>query len=212
MPIDETNLDTADLSKIKEALRFLITQEKIRQQEVEALKAQIAGVDKYAKGYVDDQNFNAFKEKYGEELEPYNATFRVTETPDFDMVRQSYDTMKEAKAEKPELVEEDFIAQVKELADAKVAEIKDVLGIPAEQNVTIEETDEGTVVKTDEDGDGTPETPVEETAAEAPAEEKPAEEEAPAEEETEETPSEDEISAEDKKDIDDAVDAYTPRH
>lgn len=202
MPIDETIIEEADLGKIKEVLRFLITQEKLRQQEVEALKVQIEGVDNYAKGYVDDQNFNAFKDKYGADLEPYDATFKVTENPDFDMVRQTYDTMKETRDENPDTFnEEEFIGQIKDLADQKVAEIKEVLGIPSDENISITETEDGTEIKTDADGDGTPETTVETVETETPSEEDPTEES-----------EEDGISEEDKQNIDDAVDAYQPRH
>ncbi|MBQ0003974.1 MAG: hypothetical protein KBT21_10625 [Treponema sp.] len=195
--ITEETIENADLPKIKEVLRFLVTQEKLRQAEVEALKEMISGVDTYAKEYVDGQNFNEFNEKYGEKLAPYGETLKATEGDDFDIVRGAYDTYKDMEEPKP--TEEEFIDTVVQNAEEVIQNLKEKLGLPADTAVEIKDDGNGeTEVKVDADGDGEPEKDVTE--------------EATAETETTEEEENTGISEEDKADIDDAVDNYTPRH
>lgn len=185
------DIETMDIQKIKEVLKFLVTQEKIRQEEIAALKDMIMGVDGYCKEYVDGENYNKFAEKYGEKLEPYSSTFKATEGEDFDMTRAAYDGYKELGDES--VSQDEYIEAVVTEADRFVSNLKSSLGLPEEAAVEVTDDGNGNIeVKADTDGDGTTE-PVTEEAAE---------------EKTAVEPAEEEI---DQKSIDEAVDNYNPR-
>lgn len=196
---EENILEANDLESIKAVLKWLVTEEKIRQEEIAALKEMITSVDGYAKDYVDGQNFNAFKEEFGEKLEPYNEAFKATEGEDFDMTKSAYDSYKEL--EDDSVSQSDFVDAIVEEADKYIDNLKNALGLPADTAVSIESDENGDVTVTaDKDGDGEPETVVADESTET----ENVESEEPA---TEEEKTDEEIQAE----IDEAVDNYNPR-
>lgn len=181
-----------DLGKMKEVLKFLVTQEKIRQQEIEALKEMILGMDSYCKNYVDGENLNKFREKYGERLEPYSNAFKATDGQDFDIVKSAYDTYKDL--DDGTISQDDYVDSVISEADKYIENIKNSLGIPEGTPVEVKDDGSGNVeVKVDEDGDGEAETTVASETASAGEGEEPTQEEI------------------DQKSIDEAVDNYNPR-
>ena len=72
-----------ELKAIKQALSFLLDQENIRQQELNALNENIDALsgnfserDKAFSDWVDDREFKDFDSAYGEKLKPYSETMR----------------------------------------------------------------------------------------------------------------------------------------
>ena len=72
-----------ELKAIKQALSFLLDQENIRQQELNALNEKIDALsgnfnerDKAFSDWVDDREFKDFDSAYGEKLKPYSETMR----------------------------------------------------------------------------------------------------------------------------------------
>lgn len=165
-----------EIMKIKSALRFLLESEKNRKAEVEALKEAVGGVDSYCKEYVDGQEFNAFKDSFGDKLDPYSEKFAVMEKkPDYDFTREVYDEYKGLSDEElKNVTQEDFVEVAIKKADEYIETIKEKLGLPADAKVEVTTDENGeTEVKADVDGDGqtesiemTEETKTEDSTAE----------------------------------------------
>lgn len=195
---EEEMLNVSDIDSIKKVLKYLVTQEKIRQQEVEALKEMVLGVDSYAKAYVDDQNFNAFKEQYGEKLEPFAPAYQKMEGDDFDLVRETYNNSKDIVDDNYSM--EQYVADATALMTEDLQKLKEVLGLPEDAAVEVKTDENGEVeIKADTDGDGETE-PISENTEETPAEENAPEKES------------EELDEETRKSIDEAVDSYKPMH
>ena len=144
-----------ELKAIKQALSFLLDQENIRQQELNALNEKIDALsgnfnerDKAFSEWVDDREFKDFDSAYGEKLKPYSETMRKIRQDDYDLARDVYDTYRDSDKN---LSPEEFIDTTISALDKYLEEI----GIP--KGTAVE-------VKADLNGDGKPETVVAEQA------------------------------------------------
>lgn len=152
-----------ELKAIKQALSFLLDQENIRQQELNALNEKIDALsgnfnerDKAFSEWVDDREFKDFNSAYGEKLKPYSETMRKIRQDDYDLARDVYDTYRDSDRN---LSPEEFIDSTISALDKYLEEI----GIP--KGTAVE-------VKADLNGDGKPETVVAEQATMEKVEEK----------------------------------------
>lgn len=144
-----------ELKAIKQALSFLLDQENIRQQELNALNEKIDALsgnfnerDKAFSDWVDDREFKDFDSAYGEKLKPYSETMRKIRQDDYDLARDAYNTYRDSDKS---LSPEEFIDSTISALDKYLEEI----GIP--KGTAVE-------VKADLNGDGKPETVVAEKA------------------------------------------------
>lgn len=144
-----------ELKAIKQALSFLLDQENIRQQELNALNEKIDALsgnfnerDKAFSDWVDDREFKDFDSAYGEKLKPYSETMRKIRQDDYDLARDVYNTYRDSDKN---LSPEEFIDSTISALDKYLEEI----GIP--KGTAVE-------VKADLNGDGEPETVVAEKA------------------------------------------------
>ena len=92
-----------ELKAIKQALSFLLDQENIRQQELNALNEKIDALsgnfnerDKAFSDWVDDREFKDFDSAYGEKLKPYSETMRKIRQDDYDLARDVYNTYRDS--------------------------------------------------------------------------------------------------------------------
>lgn len=138
-----------ELKAIKQALSFLLDQENIRQQELNALNEKIDALsgsfnerDKAFSEWVDDREFKDFDSAYGEKLKPYSETMRKIRQDDYDLARDAYNTYRDSDKS---LSPEEFIDSTIYALDKYLEEI----GIP--KGTAVE-------VKADLNGDGEPET------------------------------------------------------
>lgn len=144
-----------ELTSIKQALSFLLEQENLRQQELSALNEKIdslfSTVDSRSKefaGWVNDRDYKDFSDKYGEKLAPYAEKMNKIRGKDYDFMRDAFN------AYDPETYKSQD-----EYVDATVSSLDKYLediGIP--KDVKVE-------VRADMNGDGVPETVVDETAS-----------------------------------------------
>lgn len=128
--------------------------------------------------YDKDKRFEDFNSKYGERLGKYQSSFAPMEGEDFDITRQAFDSYEDIpEDQRPDL--DAYVDEVANVAEQKLQEIKAALGIPADADLTIQETDDKVEVKADgetveveekEGGDGSTEVS-EEAPIEAPTEE-----------------------------------------
>ena len=140
-----------ELKAIKQALSFLLDQENIRQQELNALNEKIDALsgnfnerDKAFSDWVDDREFKDFDSAYGEKLKPYSETMRKIRQDDYDLARDVYNTYRDSDKD---LSPEEFIDTTISALDKYLEDI----GIP--KGTAVE-------VKADLNGDGKPETVV----------------------------------------------------
>lgn len=159
------------LATIKETLVFLVEQEKIRGEEVNALNDKIEAVNSFMMDNIvnpsiaayKEEQFDKFNEKYGERLGKYNDTLRTSmNDPEYDVTREAFNEMDAlSDEEKKDIDEESYIAGVEQGLSEYVDNIKKSLGLPEDTAVEITADEDGQVeVKADENGDGEPETVV----------------------------------------------------
>ena len=121
--------------------------------------------------------FDEFDNKYGERLSAYNDTLAPMEEEGFDLSRATFDAY-DSLPEEQRPDEEAYVNEVARVAEEKIAQIKEAFGIEPDTATEITDDGEGNVeVKVDEDGDGVPETPVEETEVKEETKEVPEDEE-----------------------------------
>ena len=99
-----------------------------------------------------NDRFNQFNERHGEKLSPFNAELSALEGDDFDMVRTAFDAYDEYEGE-DKMDEDEYVDQLIEQVEHKLSDIKDKLGIPADTDVSIQETEDGGVEVVTEDGE-----------------------------------------------------------
>src|SRR5574344_1542723 len=140
-----------ELKAIKQALSFLLDQENIRQQELNALNEKIDALsgnfnerDKAFSDWVDDREFKDFDSAYGEKLKPYSETMRKIRQDNYDLARNVNNTYRDSDKD---LSPEEFIDTTISALDKYLEDI----GIP--KGTAVE-------VKADLNGDGKPETVV----------------------------------------------------
>lgn len=134
-----------------------------------------------ANEYISEMDRNArfdeFNEKYGDKLRPFNEDLSALEGDDFDIVRQAFDQYDGFEGDK--MGEDEYVEALVEEVGKKLDAIKKSLGVPADTEIAVEQTEDGDTVITTEDGDVIA-SEGEETEVEAPAEEEEvAEEETP---------------------------------
>ena len=148
--------------KIKEIEeKYTALEQKLHDTESMIFDEIIGPAQDAMSSYDKDRRFEDFKSTYGDMLAPYQEGFAPMEGPDFDMTRQAFDAYEEIpEDQRPEVG--DYVDTVVSIAADKLKEIKAALGIPAEADVEIKETDDTVEVKADgetveveqKDGDG----------------------------------------------------------
>lgn len=99
-----------------------------------------------------NDRFSQFNERHGEKLSPFNAELSALEGDDFDMVRTAFDAYDEYEGD-DKMDEDEYVDQLIEQVEHKLSDIKDKLGIPADTDVSIQETEDGGVEVVTEDGE-----------------------------------------------------------
>lgn len=94
----------------------------------------------------DEENFNVFKDKYGERLAPYSDMLTTIEAGDTDAVRKAYDTYKSYDDDvKSNFTEEQYIDMLCTELDKYINKIRDSLGVGKDSDVSVTSTSEGDV-------------------------------------------------------------------
>lgn len=100
------------------------------------------------KAYVEEENrnarFNDFNEKYGERLGSFNDALRPLEGDDFDLTQSAFDKYDTFEGEKPG--EEEYVEALIEEVGAQLDKIKEGLGLPADAEIEIKQTEDGETV------------------------------------------------------------------
>lgn len=108
-----------------------------------------------ANEYIEETNKNArfdeFNSKYGDKFGDFAEPLKALEGDDYDVVREAFNQYDDFEGEKPD--EEAYVeALVGELHN-KLGQIKSSLGIPEDEEIAVEETEDGGAVVTTEDGE-----------------------------------------------------------
>lgn len=146
-----------------------------------------------ANEYIEETNKNArfdeFNSKYGDKFGDFAEPLKALEGDDYDVVREAFNQYDDFEGEKPD--EDAYVeALVGELQN-KLGQIKSSLGIPEDEEIAVEETEDGGAVVTTEDGEVVASTEEgEEEVAEEPEEEPEVEEITDDEEAEEDDPEE----------------------
>lgn len=99
-----------------------------------------------------NDRFNQFNERHGEKLSPFNAELSALEGDDFDIVRTAFDAYDDYEGD-DKMDEDEYVDQLVEQVEHKLSDIKEKLGIPANTDVTVQETEDGGVEVVTEDGE-----------------------------------------------------------
>lgn len=108
-----------------------------------------------ANEYIEETNKNArfdeFNSKYGDKFGDFAEPLKALEGDDYDVVREAFNQYDNFEGEKPD--EDAYVeALVGELQN-KLGQIKSSLGIPEDEEIAVEETEDGGAVVTTEDGE-----------------------------------------------------------
>ena len=99
-----------------------------------------------------NDRFNQFNERHGEKLSPFNEELSALEGDDFDIVRTAFDAYDNYEGD--DIMDEDeYVDQLVEQVEQKLSDIKEKLGIPADTDVAVQETEDGGVEVVTEDGE-----------------------------------------------------------
>ena len=99
-----------------------------------------------------NDRFNQFNERHGEKLSPFNEELSALEGDDFDIVRTAFDAYDNYEGD--DIMDEDeYVDQLVEQVEQKLSDIKEKLGIPADKDVAVQETEDGGVEVVTEDGE-----------------------------------------------------------
>jgi hypothetical protein len=147
----------------RETLAYLVDQEKIRAQEIDALNAKIDAVNKLVTEEVlqpieqiaDEREYNTFKDTYGERLSAFDEAIGAARNElEYDTTKETFDALK-SQENYEDINQDDFVNGVEEDLKSYVDNLKAKFGIPEDTTVSIEEKPDGEVeVKADTDGDG----------------------------------------------------------
>lgn len=157
------------IETFKETLVFLVEQEKIRGEEVQALNAKIESVNDTLVNQIinpsieayQEEQYEGFKDKYGERLGKFDETLKTSmNDPEYDSTREAWNQLQDMPAEERAGVDEEaYVTGVEEGLSEYVDNIKKSLGIAEDAPVEITEDENGEIeVKADTDGDGEVET------------------------------------------------------
>lgn len=191
--MDELEQIKQMIETFKETLVFLVEQEKIRGEEVAALNDKIEAVNDVLMNQIinpsieayQEEQFNGFKDKYGEKLGQFDDTIRTTmNDPEYDSTREAWNKLQEMPEEERADVDTDaYVDGVADGLSEYVDNIKKSLGLAEDTPVEIKEDENGEIeVKADTDGDGEMEEVP--TDGENVEELEPVEEDVPSEEES----------------------------
>lgn len=160
------NMET--LEAMKETLIFLVEQEKIRGEEVKALNDKIDALNELvtkqivepAIEYYNEEQFNKFKDSYGERLGKYNQLMQSTmNNPDYDATKETWDEYNKMSDEEKDATDmEKYVESVEKGIADYISGIKEKLGLPEAAEVEIKDDGEKVEVKADTDGNGEKET------------------------------------------------------
>lgn len=160
------NMET--LEAMKETLIFLVEQEKIRGEEVKALNDKIDALNELvtkqivepAIEYYNEEQFNKFKDSYGERLGKYNQLMQSTmNNPDYDATKEAWDEYNKMSDEEKDATDmEKYVEGVEKGIADYISGIKEKLGLPENAEVEIKDDGEKVEVKADTDGNGEKET------------------------------------------------------
>lgn len=99
-----------------------------------------------------NDRFNQFNERHGEKLSPFNKELSALEGDDFDIVRTAFDAYDDYEGD-DRMDEDEYVDQLVEQVGQKLSDIKEKLGIPADTDVTVQETEDGGVEVVTEEGE-----------------------------------------------------------
>lgn len=99
-----------------------------------------------------NDRFEQFNERHGEKLSPFNEELSALEGDDFDIVRTAFDAYDGYEGD-DKMDEDEYVDQLVEQVGQKLSDIKEKLGIPANTDVTVQETEDGGVEVVTEDGE-----------------------------------------------------------
>lgn len=99
-----------------------------------------------------NDRFNQFNERHGEKLSPFNEELSALEGDDFDIVRTAFDAYDNYEGD-DKMDEDEYVDQLVEQVEHKLSDIKEKLGIPADKDIAVQETEDGGVEVVTEDGE-----------------------------------------------------------
>ena len=141
------------IKALKDSLKYLLQQEEIRHQEIEALNAKIDALSSQFSSKLDDwdkfsgeQRLGAFRDKYHDKLDKFNEPMSLINGSDYDAVKDSFDYYSQMEGEKPD--EDEYVDKVAGSLQEYIDGIKAKLGTEAIK------------ITADTTGDGKPDTVV----------------------------------------------------
>ena len=141
------------IKALKDSLKYLLQQEEIRHQEIEALNAKIDAISSQFSSKLEDwdkfsgeQRLGAFRDKYHDKLDKFNEPMSLINGSDYDAVKDSFDYYSQMEGEKPE--EDEYVDKVSGSLQEYIDGIKAKLGTEAIK------------ITADTTGDGKPDTVV----------------------------------------------------
>lgn len=99
-----------------------------------------------------NDRFEQFNERHGEKLSPFNEELSALEGDDFDIVRTAFDAYDNYEGD-DRMDEDEYVDQLIEQVGHKLSDIKEKLGIPADKDISVQESEDGDVEVVTEDGD-----------------------------------------------------------
>ena len=93
-----------------------------------------------------NDRFNQFNERHGEKLSPFNEELSALEGDDFDIVRTAFDAYDSYEGD-DKMDEDEYVEQLIEQVGQKLSDIKEKLGIPADTDVAVQETEDGVIIE-----------------------------------------------------------------
>ena len=124
------------IKALKDSLKYLLQQEEIRHQEIEALNAKIDALSSQLSSKLDDwdkfsgeQRLGAFRDKYHDKLDKFNEPMSLINGSDYDAVKDSFDYYNQMEGEKPD--EDEYVDKVSGSLQEYIDGIKAKLGTEA---------------------------------------------------------------------------------
>lgn len=138
------------LKGFKQALDYLHEENKALNSKIDELSTVLyddllSPVQESIRFAQDEENFGKFKENYGSSFEPYANDYNALYNGN-DIARDVYDTYNEHSDEYDEAI---FVDEAIKSIAATIQETKEKLGIPAEEKVEINETEDGIEIEVD---------------------------------------------------------------
>lgn len=129
-------MDEDIIKALKDSLGYLLQQEEIRHQEIEALNSKIDALSSQFdskleewKDFSGEQRLGAFRDKYHDKLDKFNEPMTLINGEDYDAVKDSYDYYDAMEGEKPD--ESEYVDKVAASLQEYIDGIKAKLGTDA---------------------------------------------------------------------------------